>query len=123
MTCDSPIEASIIKGRLDNEGIYCFITNENFSNLMPQFNRILNSGAQIMIDESDYQKAVDILELNTNKELVCPNCKSKSIKLQLGNNWFRKIAVIFMSLLSGVPFNNINTTYVCKDCKTEFKNK
>ncbi|MDQ2177301.1 DUF2007 domain-containing protein [Marinifilum sp. D714] len=123
MTCESPIEANIIKGRLENEGIRCFVTNENFSNLMPHYNRILGSGAELMIDQDDYKKAVEILELNSRKEIVCPNCNSKNIKMSLGKNWFKKAVVIVISLFSSVPFNNINSTYMCKDCNIEFKNR
>ena len=123
MTCESPIEANILKGRLENEGIPCFVTNENFSSLMPHFNRIFDSGAQLMIRQSDFQRAVEILELDIEKQLICPNCKSKNIKIYLGKNWFRKTLVILISLFSTVPFNNINSTYLCKDCTTEFKNK
>ncbi len=123
MTFESPIEANIVKGRLENEGIPCFVTNENFSNLMPHYNRILDSGVQLMIRQTDYQKAVEILELNKEKELLCPNCNSKNVGISLGKNWFKKIVVIFVSLLSVIPFNNISGNYLCKDCKSEFKNK
>lgn len=122
MTCESPIEANIIKGRLENEGIRCFVTNENFSNLMPHYNRILGSGAEIMIDKDDYTKASEILELNSTKEVYCPNCNSNNIKINLGKNWIKKLVIIMISLFSSVPFNNINSTYWCKDCKSEFKN-
>ena len=123
MTCESPIEANIIKGRLENEGIRCFVTNENFSNLMPHYNRILGSGADLMINKEDYEKAAKILDLNSSKDVVCPNCNSSNIKISLGNNWFKKAIVIVISLFYSVPFNNINSIYLCKDCKTEFKNK
>ncbi len=122
MTFDSPIEAHLVKGRLENEGIPCFVTNENFSNLMPHYNRILDSGVQLMIRETDYNKAVTLLELNKEKELVCPHCNSTNIKIFLGKNWPQKVVVIIVSLFSFVPFNNINATYLCKDCRTEFMN-
>ncbi|MBR8534211.1 DUF2007 domain-containing protein [Carboxylicivirga sediminis] len=122
MTFESPVEANLVKGRLENEGIPCFVTNEHFSNLMPHYNRIMDSGVQLMIREIDYQKAVELLELNVEKELVCPQCHSTSIKMSLGKNWFKKLVLISVSLFSGVPFNNINVNYLCKNCQTEFKN-
>lgn len=120
MTCDSSVEANLIKGRLKNEGIETFITNENFSNLMPHYNRILNSGIQIMISDLDYDTASKILELNTKQEHVCPNCQSSKIKFSLGKNKIRKIFVIIISLLISTPFNNLKSVYKCQDCKTEF---
>ncbi len=121
ITCESPIEANIIKGRLESEGIHCFITNENFSNLMPHYNRILDSGVQVIVSEVDYQKAIDLLELNQEKAILCPHCQSKNISITLGNNWFRKTIVILLSMLFFIPFNNINSTYHCRDCKADFK--
>jgi DNA-directed RNA polymerase subunit RPC12/RpoP len=120
LTCENPIEANIIKGRLENEGINCFLTNENFSNLMPHYNRILGAGVQIMISETDFEKAIELLEINVRKELVCPNCNSKNIKVSLGKNKAKKIFAVFLSLFSGVPFNNISSINRCADCKTEF---
>lgn len=120
ITCENTIEANLVKGRLENEGINCFLTNENFANLMPHYNRILGAGVQIMINETDLEKAVELLELNKNKELYCPNCNSKNVKVSLGKNKFKKIFAIILSLFSGVPFNNINSINRCADCKTEF---
>ncbi|MCZ4695821.1 DUF2007 domain-containing protein [Ancylomarina euxinus] len=120
MTCETAIEANLIKGRLKNEGIEVFITNENFSNLMPHYNHILNSGIQIMLHETDYDNARTLLGLNAKTELICPNCQSKNIKMGLGKNKIRKIIAIIMSLLIFTPFNNLNSVYYCKDCKSEF---
>ncbi len=120
ITCETSIQANIIKGRLENEGIPCFITNENFSNLMPNYNRILDSGPHIMVDQNSYQKAIELLELNVTKELICPNCQSKNIKVSLGKNWLKKSFTIIISLFCSIPFNNINHVYCCKDCNTEF---
>ena len=120
MTCDNAIKANIIKGHLKNEGIEAFTTNENFTNLMPHYNRILNSGVQIMIFDTDYDKASEILKLNIKEEHICPNCQSKNIKFSLGKNKIRKIFVIIFSLLTTTPFNNLKSVYKCKDCQTEF---
>jgi hypothetical protein len=120
LTCKNPIEANIIKGRLENEGINCFLTNENFSNLMPHFNGMLGAGVQVMIKETDFDEAIELLELNVQNELVCPNCDSRNIKITLGKNKVKKIIAIALSLFSAVPFNNINSINRCADCKTEF---
>jgi hypothetical protein len=63
MTCDNSQKAAIIKGRLESEGIHCFLTNENFSTLMPSFNGRFESGIQVMINKEDHQKARQILNL------------------------------------------------------------
>lgn len=120
MTCDTAVEANLIKGHLKNEGIEAFITNENFSNLMPHYSRIMNSGIQIMISDMDYNKASDILELDVKHEPICPNCQSTNIKFSLGKHKIRKIFTILMSLFIFTPINNLKSVYKCRDCKTEF---
>lgn len=123
LTCDNNREASIIKGRLENEGIECFLTNENFSTLMPHFFGILGAGVQIVVNKTDYEKAVKLLDLDQSaqNELVCPNCKSTNIGFGLGRKKSGKITTILLSLLAGVPFNNINNRYYCRDCNADFK--
>lgn len=120
LTCENSVEANLIKGRLENEGINCFLTNENFSNLMPHFNRILGAGVQVMIDETDLEKAIELLELRGEKALICPNCNSKNVTISLGKNKIKKIFTIIFSLLLFIPFNNINSINHCVDCKNEF---
>lgn len=123
LTCDNNREAAIIKGRLKNEGIECFLTNEHFSTLMPHFFGILGAGVQILVNKPDYNKAIDLLELTQDDqaELVCPNCKSTNIGYGLGKRKSGKVMTILLSLFAGVPFNNINNRYYCRDCNTDFK--
>jgi len=122
ITCGNLTEAHIIKGRLLNEGINCFLTNENFTNLMPLYNNILGSGVQILINIDDIEKAQlilkDIIKPN-NTDLICPNCGSKNIGLGLGRKKTFKVINILLALISGFPLGNLKSNYHCKDCKTE----
>ena len=122
ITSDSLTEAHIIKGRLLNDGINCFLANENFTNLMPLYNNMLGSGIQIIINEKDIEKAriiiKDKIEPNNN-ELICPNCGSDNIGLGLGNGKAFKIFNIIIALISFLPIGNLKPKYYCKDCKTE----
>ncbi len=120
MTCENSIEASIIKGRLESEEIRCFLTNENISDMLPQYHRMLGAGVQVMINAEDYEKAIEVLELNVTKVIVCPACSSTNLTLSLGKNKGKKIFTMVLSFFSGVPFNNINNVYQCVDCKAEF---
>ena len=121
-TCNSSIEANMIKHLLENEEINCFLTNENFSTIMPHFSGILDSGVQIMIDEKDSIKALKLLEAQSNtNELTCPECNSKNINFGLGIKKSKKIFFVLLSLFAFTPFKNITNTYYCMDCKTEFK--
>ena len=61
LTSNNLSEAHIIKGKLESEGIDCFLTNENFTGLFP-INSNTSLGVQIMVSETDYTKAYEILE-------------------------------------------------------------
>jgi len=122
MTSDNLAEAYIIKGRLLNEGIDCFLTNENFTNLMPLYNNMLGSGVQIIVNEKDNIKAREILKDKiepNNLELICSNCGSENIGLGLGRRKGFKIFNIIIALLSSFPMGNLKPRYYCRDCKTE----
>lgn len=60
-TFSSLPEAHIVKGRLENEGIPCFLTNENLTNLFPQFPGILGSGVQLFVHKSNVEAAQALL--------------------------------------------------------------
>ena len=99
-TCNSAIEANLIKGMLENNGIRCFLTNENFSNLMPHYNGVMGAGVQIVIDENDVEQATALLSSQTKEnEIVCPNCGSLNISYGLGTNKFKMFLAVLMSLL------------------------
>ncbi len=124
MTIDNLAEAYIIKGRLLNEGIDCFLTNENFTTLMPLYNNMLGSGIQIFVNADDIAKARSLLKDKiepNNTKIVCPNCGSKNIGLGLGKGKVFKIFNIIIALLALFPIGNLKPRYYCKDCKTEIK--
>jgi len=124
MTIDNLTEAHIIKGRLLNEGIDCFLTNENFTNLMPLYNNMLGSGIQIIVNENDIDKARNLLKDRiepNNTKIVCQNCGSENIGLGLGRRKVLKIFNIIIALLAFFPIGNLKPRYYCKDCKTEIK--
>jgi len=121
-TCNSIIEATMIKNLLENEGIECFLTNENFTTLMPGFNGVMGSGIQIMVNNTDLDKANKIINLDQASEILkCPNCQSENITYGLGSNKIKKIFIIIMSLFAFTPFSNLKSTYYCKNCKIEFR--
>jgi DNA-directed RNA polymerase subunit RPC12/RpoP len=123
-TCTNSYEASLIKGLLENNEIHCFLTNENFSNLMPHYHGIMGSGVQILIDENDFEAAKRLISSHETKDLItCPNCHSSNIKFGFGVKKIKKVLLVILSLLVWTPFGNINSNYYCQDCKTEFKSK
>jgi DNA-directed RNA polymerase subunit RPC12/RpoP len=121
-TCSNTTEAYLIKGTLENNGINCFLTNENFSNLMPHYFNIMGAGIQVMIDESDLEKAQELISSPSKAdEILCPNCNSSNVTFGFGYNKVKKWVIVFLSLFSWVPFGNIKKNFRCEDCKTEFE--
>jgi DNA-directed RNA polymerase subunit RPC12/RpoP len=121
-TCNNSFEANLIKGKLENNGISCFLANENISTLMPYFNGMLGAGVQIIIEDSDLEKAQEII-FSPLKEsgIACPNCNSTNVEFGLGTNKLKKIFLVLISLFTWIPFGNIRNIYYCQNCKTEFK--
>jgi len=56
ITCQDAIEANIFKGVLENAGIECYLSGENFSAVMPSNIGALG-GVQVLVDENDLEKA------------------------------------------------------------------
>jgi len=62
ITCDNITEAYFIKDRLTNEGIECFLTNENFTSLLPNYYNLFESGVQVFVFEEEYEKSRELLK-------------------------------------------------------------
>ena len=62
-------EATLVKGRLENEGIPCFLTNENFSSLMPHYINMPGSGVHLYVEKSYDDKAISLIH---NIEILNP---------------------------------------------------
>lgn len=119
-TCNNVIEASMIKDLLENEGIQSFYTNEHFTTLMPHMNNIIGGGIQVMVEEEEYERALEIVGKSTDCSICCPICGSVDLVFTLGKSKAKKMIAIFLSLFVFVPFGNIKASYRCKQCGTTF---
>ena len=119
-TCNTSQEAALIKGNLENEGIPCFLTNENITTLVPHYNGIMGAGIQIMIFDKDLEKAITIVNPSISGALTCPYCDSENIRLGLGRKRNGALLTILISLIAWIPFGNVKKIHLCKDCKSEF---
>lgn len=121
LTCETAFKANIIKGRLNNEGIECFLTNQNFSQLRQNYGNMLGTGIQVIINKKDLKAAHEILKdslVPANIDLVCPKCGSENISIGLGkrNGLFLNILI---AILMVIPIGNLKPKYYCKDCYEE----
>jgi len=124
ITCDTITEAYFIKDRLTNEGIDCFLTNENFTTLMPNYYNLFGSGVQVFVIEEDYEKSRELLKDKIEPEqveTVCPFCESTEISFGLGKHKALKIFNILLAFMAGIPIGNVRMKYYCKTCHEELK--
>lgn len=114
-TCNSSTQAHLVKNTLENHGIFCMIENEYSAKFH------MNSGVQVLVKEEDYKKALQILlEQNDAKQRdsnCCPSCGSQNIQFTFGEKKWLKSFAIILSIFSSSPFNNIQSTRSCEDCR------
>jgi hypothetical protein len=114
-TFDSPIEANIIKAKLDAYGIPCFLSEEHLTALTTP---LLSGGIRLHIFQHDKEQVVQLLtqeSLRKSEEddlMICPNCKSRRI-LTMSDDRFDPAAVVKFIL-------QLTKRHYCLDCKTEF---
>jgi len=124
LTCDNAVEAHLIKGKLNNEGIECFITNENMATLKPGYDNLLGFGIEIMINEDDLAKARELLKDKFEPEktiIICPYCGSDRIGIGYRKNKLLMYFFIIVAMLMARPLGNVNAKYYCKQCKKEIR--
>jgi hypothetical protein len=61
LTFTYPSEALIVRGRLESEGITCFVQDELTTQVAPFYSNALG-GVKVQVMESDLQRAVKILK-------------------------------------------------------------
>ena len=124
ITCDTITEAYFIKNKLNNEGIECFLTNQNFTSLLPNYYHLLGSGVQVVVMESDYERSRELVKDKLepeNVEKVCPFCGSTDISIGFGKHKILKIFNVLLAILIAITIGNIRVRYYCKTCKEEIK--
>ncbi|MDD4969480.1 MAG: DUF2007 domain-containing protein [Paludibacter sp.] len=124
ITCDNITEAYFIKDRLTNEGIECFLTNENFATLMPNYYNLFGSGIQVFVIEEDYEKSRELLKDKIEPEqaeTVCPFCGSTEISFGLGKHKALKVFNILLAFMTGIPIGNMRVRQYCKTCREVIK--
>ncbi len=127
-TFDNPINAHILKTRLESEGIECYLFDENISTLNPLFN-ISVGGIKLNIKNTDRDKAQAIIQEIEGNDLLdeedhtiyCPKCNSKHLyagfKSMKDFKGIMSAIIAFVFMVFPIYFK---TVYRCKDCGFEF---
>jgi len=124
----NPIEANIVKARLMDSGVQCFLSDENTITINPLYTQALG-GVRLHIFEKDISLVRSILqdesiELSHEKTEpgaeVCPNCGSNHVGyVQATKKRFGLLTMIVSLALMIYPFY-AKKTYHCFDCEHEF---
>lgn len=124
----NPIEANIVKARLLDSGVQCFLSDENSITLNPLYTQAYG-GVRLHVFEKDIPMAKSILQ-DENVQLpdeetepgveVCPSCGSNHVGyVQATKKRFGLLTMIVSFALMIYPFH-VKKTYHCFDCEHEF---
>ena len=128
-TFDNPIDAHLLRSKLENEGIQCFLFDENIVGINPLYN-VTVGGIKLKILEEDVEKVKAILSEmegrpftdEEDKEIACPNCNSTAVISGLRSmKGFRGVLSAIASLLLTLYPFYYKSVYKCKACGREFK--
>lgn len=119
---DNYIPAHIAQGRLKEDGIECWLKDENTVTIDPILSNAIG-GIKLMVPENEAKKAWEILNglrVEHKKIIACPNCGSHNMELvstpRKAMNWLSAITTFFL----GDYALTTDKVYHCFDCKKEF---
>lgn len=117
------IDANIMMGRLEEEGINCWLKDENTVTIDPILTNAVG-GIKLMVADSQAERAFELLRQFRSEQksfLKCRRCGSSNVELvttpRKASNWIGAIiGFVLMNLaLSG------DKVYHCFDCGFEFE--
>lgn len=128
---DNPYELHILRSRLEEEGITCFIFDENIVSVNPLYNLTVG-GIKLKVRADQYPQALDILkEIGetpyTNEEgqvIVCPKCGSSDLESghRSVKGWRGFVSMFTAFFLTVFPVG-LKSVWRCNQCGHEFKTK
>src|SRR5690554_3245743 len=131
MTSDNGIDVHIMKGRLETDGIDCFVFDENIMTLNPLFN-IAVGGVKLKVNEEDADKARAIIKelelqplVDHNENVIqCPKCNSTNLYTNFKSmkGFFGFMSAIISLLLAVFPLH-FKSVYKCRNVTLNLKLK
>jgi len=117
------IDANILLGRMQEEGINCWLKDENTVTINPIWTQAVG-GIKLMVAEQQVERAREILGTIRDvkgKHNTCPQCGSQNVELvstpRKAANWFTALLGFFLGDLA-VAAHKVNH---CFNCGTEFE--
>ena len=125
--------AYLIKGLLEENGIECFVANENVTTANPLYMTAVG-GIRVDILEKDKDEAAAIIARNKldviaadneeekepdteTSDIICPKCGSNNVRREK----FSVAAIALSTLLIGLPIPFLKHKCHCFNCQTEWK--
>ena len=119
---DNYVSAQIALGRLQEDGIDCWLKDENTVTIDPILANAVG-GIKLMVVNNQAQEALDILnslQAAHKASISCPACGSHNIELvsspRKPMNWISAIATFFFSSYA----LTVEKNYHCFNCSKEF---
>jgi DNA-directed RNA polymerase subunit RPC12/RpoP len=117
------IDANIMRGRLEDEGIYCWLKDENIVTLDPILTNAIG-GIKLMVRSEQVDRAFQLLKQFRSEieaKIKCPRCGSPNIEYittpRKASNWFGFLIGLFMTSYALSP----DKVYHCFECGFEFE--
>jgi DNA-directed RNA polymerase subunit RPC12/RpoP len=127
----NPIEANIVKARLEDADIPCFLTDENIATIQPLYNQAIG-GVKLNVFEKDVERInallkdgqeLDVPEIETEQtqnKVACENCGSTNVGYGIATKNKHSWWVVLLSILMVVYPFKANRCYHCYKCGHEF---
>lgn len=121
-TFDNYVEANLVLHRYLNEGIDCYLKDENTVTLNPAFMQAIG-GIKLCVREDFIEKAQALYQQIRNEikaMVVCNTCGSNNVQYinqSSPSNW---LYAIFGSLIGDFALKG-KQVYKCFNCKNEFE--
>lgn len=117
------VDAHIVMGRLNEEGINCWLKDENIVTLGPLLTNAVG-GIKLMVAATEFEMAKELLvamETEKKQKFTCPQCNSSDIQMittpRKLSNWLGTL-VGFLLMVFPLAANKV---WHCFNCKAEFK--
>lgn len=121
-TFDNYVSAHIAMGRLEEDGINCWLKDENTVTIDPILTNAVG-GIKLMVASAQAQRAAGILRILSNQHKLlnpCPECGSNNVELvstpRKASNWASAIIGLFVTSYA-MPVEKVNH---CFDCGHEY---
>ncbi len=125
------IQAHLMAGALEEEGIEVFIMDENLVSINPLFSNVVG-GVKLKVKQEDADKALQLIQQMkqtpyTNDDgavIKCPWCESEKVD----NNFrsiksFSSLVAFFLALFTTTYPLRSDHRYYCLNCKKQFEHK